>query len=70
MVAMGGSPRPPFVGFVEWSTAPLEKSIEDTLDEGQPTKEVTQKGDACGVFVVQDFEGVASRGTSSTVPGL
>jgi hypothetical protein len=41
------------------STAPLERSIADALDKGQPTKEVTQKGHACGVVVVQDFDGVA-----------
>jgi hypothetical protein len=46
---------------VERSTAPLERSIEDALDEGQPTKEVTQKGDTCGVVVVQDFEGVTDN---------
>ncbi len=42
-----------------WSTAPLERSIADALDKGQPTKELTQKGHACGVVVVQDFDGVA-----------
>jgi sulfur carrier protein ThiS len=38
-----------------WSTT-LETSIADALDKEQPTKEVTQKGDACGAVVVQDFE--------------
>lgn len=42
-----------------WSTAPLQRSIADALDKGQPTKELTQKGHVCGVVVVQDFDGVA-----------
>jgi hypothetical protein len=46
---------------VVWSTAPVGRSIEDAVDKGQPTKEVTLKGDACGVVVVQHFDGVAVK---------
>jgi len=42
--------------------APLERSIADALDKRQPAEEVTQKGDACGVVAVRDFDRVTVEG--------